>query len=268
MGRHRPRKLGRVTTILTRTARACTSMLTCRKRDSWEMRPSFRALDSRLRQSTTAIRRHLTSIHVRYSYSEMCAPFFVIELDKCRPGILFNSFHFLMDSSYYRSDSSIIFTARILEIWWSASWKKIRATVAITNRPIFGVNHAIWATCGAGLPSLYRPSKIGKDFFSFFDIARDSLAWRSMRGNILSTGRGSLLIYIFIYLLNIYKLLLVLMLFLPWMRSGKSNFVFIFNSSFDSGTRFSSSGKGASAFEAIQPSTTFHSAQNVLALVR
>jgi hypothetical protein len=67
MGRHRPRKLGRVTTILTRTARACTSMLTCRKRDSWEMRPSFRALDSRPRQSTTAIRPHLTSIRVRYS---------------------------------------------------------------------------------------------------------------------------------------------------------------------------------------------------------
>jgi len=66
-GRHRHRKRDRVTTIPTRTARACTFTLTCRKRGSWEMRPSFRALDSRPRQSTTAIRRLLTSIPVRYS---------------------------------------------------------------------------------------------------------------------------------------------------------------------------------------------------------
>ena len=77
----------------------------------------------------------------------------------------------------------------------------------------------------------------------------------------------------------IYKLLLVLMLFLPY-AAGKSNFIFILNGIFPfffffffvggwgSGIRLSFSGKEASAFEAIRPSTTFHSVRNVPALVR
>lgn len=67
----------------------------------------------------------------------------------------------------FRSDSSITCTAHTLEIWWSVSSKKIRATDATTNRPTFGESRAIWATCGAGQPSLCRPSKTGKAIFPF-----------------------------------------------------------------------------------------------------
>ena len=63
------RKRVPVTTTRTRTARACTSMLTCRKRSSWATRLSSRALVSRLRQSITATRHRPTSIPVKYAFT-------------------------------------------------------------------------------------------------------------------------------------------------------------------------------------------------------